>query len=103
MITTIIILSILNLCLGYAMYNILKKYETLEDENEFVNEYINRLQEDLKNTVNGMKEIDTKGSFESDDETGTIFSQLKNMITDIETNYLLEGDSQSGKEEEEKV
>ena len=85
------------------MYNILKKYETLEDENEFVNEYINRLQEDLKNTVNGMKEIDTKGSFESDDETGTIFSQLKNMITDIETNYLLEGDSQSGKEEEEKV
>ena len=40
-----------------------------------------------------MKEIDHRGSFESDDETGVIFSEIKNLIDDIENNYLLEEDT----------
>ena len=34
----------------------------------------------LENMLGEMKEIDLKGSFESDDEVGTVFTQLKDTI-----------------------
>jgi hypothetical protein len=34
----------------------------------------------LENMLAEMKEIDLKGSFESDDEVGVVFSELKNTI-----------------------
>ena len=34
----------------------------------------------LSNMLNEMKEIDLKGSFESDDEVGVVFTQLKDTI-----------------------
>jgi hypothetical protein len=34
----------------------------------------------LENMLVEMKEIDLKGSFESDDEVGVVFSELKNTI-----------------------
>ena len=34
----------------------------------------------LSNMLNEMKEIDLKGSFESDDEVGAVFTQLKDTI-----------------------
>jgi hypothetical protein len=34
----------------------------------------------LENMLGEMKEIDLKGSFESDDEVGVVFSELKNTI-----------------------
>jgi hypothetical protein len=34
----------------------------------------------LENILGEMKEIDLKGSFESDDEVGVVFSELKNTI-----------------------
>ena len=34
-----------------------------------------------------MKELDTKGAFESDDETGTVFKQLYEVIEKLETYY----------------
>ena len=34
----------------------------------------------LENMLLEMKEIDLKGSFESDDEVGVVFSELKNTI-----------------------
>jgi K+-transporting ATPase A subunit len=34
----------------------------------------------LENMIAEMKEIDLKGSFESDDEVGVVFSELKNTI-----------------------
>lgn len=34
----------------------------------------------LENMLGELKEIDLKGSFESDDEVGVVFSELKNTI-----------------------
>jgi hypothetical protein len=34
----------------------------------------------LENMLGEMKEIDLKGSFESDDEVGVVFTELKNTI-----------------------
>ena len=34
----------------------------------------------LENMLNELRQIDLKGSFESDDEVGTVFTELKNTI-----------------------
>jgi hypothetical protein len=39
----------------------------------------------LENMLGEMKEIDLKGSFESDDEVGVVFSELKNTIESYKT------------------
>ena len=97
MILTIILLSLTVLGLGYGLYNILNKYEKLEDENDYVNNYVNELLTKLKSTISTMKERDHRASLESDEETGVIFSEIKNLIDDIENNYLLEEDTNAKK------
>ena len=74
------------------MFNILRKYETIEEENEFLNDYVNTLRNHLTQVVSKMKDIDYRGSFEADDETGVIFKQLKDIVDDIEKNYIIEED-----------
>jgi hypothetical protein len=39
----------------------------------------------LENMLSEMKEIDLKGSFESDDEVGSVFTELKNTIESYKT------------------
>jgi hypothetical protein len=71
MIYTILILLIITL--GYVIWNLLKKLERYEDViAENTNNYIQIL--------NAMKEIDSTGAFESDDEVGSTFTDLKNLI-----------------------
>ena len=71
-IITTIILTILTTILGFALYNLLKKKETLEDfiakQSEAVNECDKRLQQ-----------IDYKGIFYSDDEIGWFFKEVKKI------------------------
>lgn len=90
MILTIILLVIL---LGISIYvnvNLLKRNEQLEEAQDLIaNDY-----EDLYNKMllfeavidnanKKLKEIDYKGSFESDDEVGFFFKELKNIQEDI--------------------
>ena len=41
----------------------------------------------IKNSYDEMKKIDHKGAFESDDEAGTTFEFLKNVITNLENEF----------------
>lgn len=69
----IIILVLIITALGYACWNLLRKLEVLETiVEENTNTYIQIL--------NAMKEIDSTGAFESDDEVGSTFTDLKNLI-----------------------
>lgn len=69
----IILLSIVSLSLTYGVWNLLKKLERYEDAiAENTDTYIQIL--------NAMKEIDSTGAFESDDEVGSTFTDLKNLI-----------------------
>jgi hypothetical protein len=46
-------------------------------------DYINLMDDTnmvLNRMLNDMRELDIKGSFESDDEVGTVFTELKNTI-----------------------
>ena len=69
----IIILTILLAACGYAIYNLLNKLERYED-------VINANTDSYIAIYNAMKEIDSTGAFESDDEVGSTFQDLKNLI-----------------------
>jgi methyl-accepting chemotaxis protein len=57
----------------YSSINLLKKQELTED-------WLVALENRLSNIITKTKEIDEKGMFEADDEVGTIFEQINNMI-----------------------
>ena len=57
----------------YSSINLMKKQEITED-------WLIALENRLSNIITETKEIDDKGMFEADDEVGTIFEQINNMI-----------------------
>ena len=80
--------------LGFICYNLLRKIEAFEDvisELEKNNEEYELLITDIKQTLNNsasyMRQIDRLGSFESDDETGYVFKELKNIIETLNERY----------------
>ena len=73
-----IILGVTTLTLGYTSFNLFKKVERLED---WVEDYSQRIV-DADNTI---KQIDSEGKFESDDEIGSIFEAIKGTIKQLES------------------
>jgi len=77
MITIIIILSLIVLVLGFTTYNLLKKNEKCEDMINSYENYMKNLSGTIDFANKKLKEIDAKGSFESDDEIGFFFKEVK--------------------------
>ena len=74
-----------NIILLLRGINIVKQNEQLVDT---IMEYDNReisTQSNLELMLSKMKEIDIRGSFESDDEVGVVFSELKETIETYKT------------------
>ena len=67
-----IILTIIITILSFALFNLLKKNETLED-------FISKQSDAINECNKRIKEIDTRGTFSSDDEIGWFFDEIKNM------------------------
>ena len=84
MIITIIILSLLSIALGYSTYNLLKKLEEYEEQIEKSDEWILSTEKELKDVLETIEKIDSKGVFENDDEVGQTFNQIKQTIDSIE-------------------
>jgi hypothetical protein len=83
MIATIItILSILVLVLGFSVINLLRKQETAEDIVISYMKYLDNISRTIEISEKKLKELDHKGSFESDDEIGFFFKSVK-QIQDI--------------------
>ena len=71
---------IFNILLLIRGINLVKQNEQLLDT---IREYDNRqidTQIKVESMLEKMREIDLKGSFESDDEVGDVFTQLKDII-----------------------
>ena len=84
MITIIVILSVL-LCISiFTVINLLRKYETIEEDYDYMMGWIDKLNTQVTHILNQTKHIDRKGLFESDDEVGTIFKDLKDLINTLE-------------------
>jgi hypothetical protein len=73
----IVILSIMVVVLGYTTFNLLRKNEKQEDILMGYMTYLNKFSEIIAYSDKKLKEIDAKGSFESDDEVGFFFQSLK--------------------------
>jgi len=90
----IVILSVLTLLLGYGTYNLLRKNEALEDELDNSDAYIQSVYDSMKNAYNRMIKIDRLGSFESDDESGYIFDEIKSSMENLNKKYNLDGEEE---------
>jgi hypothetical protein len=80
----VIILCLLVVILGYTTFNLLRKNERAEDIVTQYNEYLTEFNKQIKFTGDRLKEIDAKGTFDSDDEIGWFFTQIKNLQEGIE-------------------
>ena len=94
MIATIIILSIVVVLLVFGIYNLLRKNEALEDELYNSDAYIQSVYDSMKNAYNRMIKIDRLGSFESDDESGYIFDEIKSSMENLNEKYNLDGEEE---------
>ena len=78
-----IVLGLFVLTEGYVIWNLTRKTELLETWIEDFSDRIERVQQELK-------DIDSTGHFESDDEIGSIFESIKEVINEL--NDLTEGE-----------
>lgn len=62
--------------LSFLCYNLYKKVVFFEDK-------IIEIQERFQVTIDIMRKIDLSGAFESDDEVGDVFSQMKGLIDNL--------------------
>jgi hypothetical protein len=93
MVITIILLVILVCVFGYTTYNLLKKNEKQEDILASYLLYMDQLSKIIEHSSERLKKIDTKGTFESDDEIGWFFEQIK-VIQERLNNFKIENDGE---------
>ena len=67
-----ILLTIITTILGFALFNLLKKNEVLED-------FISKQSDAINECDVRLKQIDTRGTFSSDDEIGWFFKEVKKI------------------------
>ena len=92
MVITIILLTCLLVVSIYANVNLLRRNEQLEEAQEVLtNEYeslynkVIEFERVIESANKKLKEIDYRGSFESDDEVGFFFKELKALHENINT------------------
>jgi len=87
MIWILVLLIISTAVFGYTTFNLLRKNEVLEDVILEQEELISETAQRIDDSMARMKEIDRIGSFEADDETGFIFKNIYDIISDLENYY----------------
>jgi len=77
MIIAVIILSLIVVALSFTTYNLLKKNEKCEDVIKSYENYMINLSNTIEFSNKKLKEVDAKGTFDSDDEIGFFFKTLQ--------------------------
>jgi hypothetical protein len=98
MLVTIIILAILVVILLIAIRNILLKVEKYEDISTNQQEYLLRISDFIKDSKMHLQKLDEKGVFQSDDEVGYFFEQMKNIQKELDRYMLAENYAQKKKQ-----
>jgi hypothetical protein len=78
---------IILLIIGYIIWNLLKKTEKLENQISVQEKYILEFYDLVKQSELKIKEIDEKQLFQSDDEVGFFFTNLK-VIQEALSDYI---------------
>ena len=98
MLVTIVILSIIIVILGIAIRNLLLKNERYEDITVAQQEYLLRISEIIKDSKMHLQKLDDKGVFQSDDEVGYFFEQMKKVQEELDRYTLQEDYAQKKKQ-----
>jgi CHASE3 domain sensor protein len=80
-------LILLLLIAGYVIYNLLKKVEQYEEDIQNKDEFLKSVKNLSDQSYKKLKELDSLEAFESDDETGHFFSNLKNIIVTLDAYF----------------
>ena len=93
------ILLLILICIQlYVIWNLNKKTETYEDMVSEYETYLDEVTTTVTDINNRLKEIDHRGTFESDDEVGYFFQALKSLVEQLNT---ITGDTDATKETQE--
>lgn len=84
----IITLGVLVVILIYAIFNLLRKLERLDDELTDVSLTLADVLTSIEQTYSDMKLLDSKQMFESDDEVGNVFKTLKGEVDNLRDKYI---------------
>jgi hypothetical protein len=85
MIIIISVLSLLLIACGLIIKNLLDKVEKYEEDILLKDEYLDKLKNMVEESYKKIKDLDTLEAFESDDEVGHFFVNLKNIIMTLNT------------------
>lgn len=86
----IVLLILLSGALSYFIYRAYILAGTVADQEEYIQELEDMSQymyDQIKESYDHMKKIDHKGSFAEDDEAGTTFTLLKNVVINLEKEF----------------
>ena len=73
------ILSVTVVILGFTTFNLLRKNEKAEDILVGYLDYLDKMSKVIEVADARLKKIDNRGTFQSDDEVGFFFDQIKNL------------------------
>jgi len=90
----ITVLSITTVVFGIIMIRLMKRVEVMEDyisdlekSNDEYFSFFTKLKTRVSDSYSHLKNIDRLGSFESDDETGYIYKELKKIIEALKQGF----------------
>ena len=90
----IIALSVIILGLSITIYRLMKRIESMEDyvadvekSNDDYFNFFTSLKKRVTDSYSHLKNIDRLGSFESDDETGYVYKELKKIIEALKQGF----------------
>ena len=75
----IYVLSVIVIVLTFTTWNLLRKQEKAEDIVAGYLDYLDQLSRVIEISDEKLSKIDTQGTFESDDEVGFFFQQIKDL------------------------
>ena len=84
LITITVVLAVLLIAASVVVYNLLKKVEKYEEDILYKDEYFDKLTEMTSIAHTKLKELDIREAFESDDEVGYFFKNLKEMMVTLD-------------------
>lgn len=73
------ILSVMVVILGFTTFNLLRKNEKAEDILVGYLDYLDKISKVIEVSDARLKKLDHRGSFQSDDEVGFFFDQIKKL------------------------
>ena len=88
MLVVTIILSILSIVLLIALRNLLVKVEKYEDITVDQTNYLQNISDLIKDSQKHLQSLDERGVFQSDDEVGYFFEQMKSVQKELDR-YML--------------